>query len=291
MRPTFAALLTILAVVARAAGPEFDAASIKPSAPAGNGRILVRCDGGTGSSDPVSFTCHNMSLSNLITNAYGLQPYSAPAWLDAERFDINAKLPEGTPGEDFLLMQRNLLSQRFALVVHREKKEMFAYDLVVMKNGPKFKETIQPAPSPKNPPSVPMQIKKDQDGFPILPPGRPGMIMIPGRARWQAVGQTMEQLANMLSAQAGAPVRDATGLAGKFDFTPSWNPDGMRAKDGEALAALKPGIDSPAVGPDADTAPTLFDAIQQQLGLRLEKKRSSVDILIVDHVEKTPTAN
>lgn len=297
MRKTLAALLTTLAMAAphpvRAAGPEFEAASIKPGSPASNGRIRVGCDGGPGSSDPVTFSCHNMSLSNLITMAYALQryQYSAPDWLDGERFDINAKIAEGTTREDFQLMQRSLLAERFGLVVHGEKKEMLAYDLVVMKNGPKFKEATTPAPAPKDAPAGPMQIKKDQDGFPILPPGRAGMIMTPGRARWQAVGQTMEQIVRTIGVQAGAPVTDSTGLTGTYDFTLSWNPDGMRARNSEPLAAIKPGIDSPTAAPDADPAPTFFDAIQQQLGLRLEKKRVAVDILVVDHAEKSPTAN
>lgn len=148
MRQILAVLLPVLAV---AAGPEFDAAVIKPSAPMGNGPVRVGCSGGPGSPDPVSFSCQNINLSNLITMAYNLQrfEYSAPEWLNGERFDLTAKVPEGATREDFLLMQRALLRERFGLVVHKEKKEMVAYDLVVMKNGPKFKWPLNPLRSPK----------------------------------------------------------------------------------------------------------------------------------------------
>ncbi|HXE63810.1 MAG TPA: TIGR03435 family protein [Bryobacteraceae bacterium] len=272
-----------------AAGPEFDAAAIKPSAPAGNGPVRVGCNGGPGTADPVSFSCQNMSLSNLITGAYALQryQYSAPAWLDAERFNLTVKVPPGTTKEDFQLMQRNLLAERFGLVVHRETKELAAYDLVVTKNGPKFKEAGPPVLLPPEQPRPFEQIQKDKDGFPILPDARAGMIIIPGRARWQAVGATADQIVRTLAAQVGAPVNDTTGLTGKYDFTLSWNPE--RGFTGERLQFAGAGGDAPS--PDADIAQTLFDALQDQLGLRLDKKRHPVDMLVVDHAEKTPTAN
>jgi uncharacterized protein (TIGR03435 family) len=294
MRNSLLAALTILAGTLLAAGPEFDVASIKPSTPSRDGRIFVGCKGGPGSTDPVSFSCQNMSLANLITLAYALAPYqfSAPPWLSGERFDINVKIPERTAKEDFVLMQRNLLAERFQLTIHHETKEMAQYNLVLANNGPKFKEAApaaSPSPaSPRDTPPAPGQIQKDKDGFPILPAGRAGMIMTPGRARWQAVGQTMEQITRTLSVQAAAPVRDLTGLTGKYDFTLSWNPEPAREQS-SPLPSAKGGLDAPA--PEADYAPSLFDAVQGQLGLRLEKKRAAVDMLVVDHVEKVPTEN
>src|SRR4051794_5475528 len=112
----------------------FEVATIKASPPpvpgagmTGGGR------GGPGTPDPGRWSCQNLSLSNMITNAHNLKRYeiSSPAWLDEVRFDITAKIPEGTTKEQFLLMRQNLLEERFKLVFHREKKEMAGYELAV----------------------------------------------------------------------------------------------------------------------------------------------------------------
>src|SRR5207247_8322826 len=127
--------------------------------------------------DPGRWTAQNMSLSNLITRAYDLKryQYSAPSWLDDERFDITAKVPEGATKEQFQTMIQNLLAERFKLTIHREKKEMAGYELVVAKNGPKLKESVD-VPQPDGagsatpgPPPGPPKLNLDKDGFPELP--------------------------------------------------------------------------------------------------------------------------
>jgi len=270
----------------------FEVASIKASPPPDGRGMRVGGTGGPGSKDPGRWTVQNMSLSNLITQAYDLKryQYSGPAWLDTERFDITAKVPEGATREQFRMMIQNMLAERFKLTIHREKKEMTGYDLVVAKNGPKLKETVEvpptESPRPAGPPlSGPPKL--DQDGFPELPPGQGSMmIMMNGRARSRQNGQTTEQLANMLANQVGKPVTDATGLKGKYDYTLSWAAGGPVRVGGPEAGGGPLGAMS-----DADSGPTIFSAIQEQLGLRLEQKKTTVEMVVVDKIEKAPTEN
>ena len=130
---------------------EFEVASIKPSPPPdGQGRT-VGCIGGPGNGDPGLLTCRNMNLANLVSMAYKLSYYqlSAPDWMKDPfaMFDLNARVPEGATRNELNVMMQNLLADRFKLVVHRESREIQQYDLVVAKNGPKFKEAQPPGPS------------------------------------------------------------------------------------------------------------------------------------------------
>jgi uncharacterized protein (TIGR03435 family) len=296
----------------------FDAASVKAAAPptvTGRGAIMFRGpSGGPGTKDPGRINYPNMSLKNLLMNAFDVKNYqvSGPGWLDTERFDITATMPPETTKEQFRMMLQNLLVERFKMAVHRETKELPMYALVVGKGGPKMKESepvaaadnTDAAPSP--PPPLPSQPKIGPDGFPDIPPhagGRGGivMVMMPGRARMMGQRQTMPDLANRLSAQLSRPVTDATGLTAKYDFTLTFSTEGLSGAMGPmgpmgpVLAAAPPpgggrGPDSVYV-PEGDTPPTLFAALQAQLGLKLEPKKGNVEIIVVDHMEKTPTEN
>ena len=275
----------------------FEVASIKPSSPPGGngGPMLVGMTGGPGSRDPGRFTCSNCSLSNLVTQAFDIQRFqlTGPSWLDSERFDITAKIPDGATKEQFRLMQRDLLTERFKLTLHHETKEMPLYELVIGKNGPKLKESVEgPEPPSATPPPGAGPPKIDKDGYPILPAGRGMMMMMMnGRARLQFGNQTMEQFVRMLSGQVGRPVTDATGLKSKYDLTLSWVPENMgMAGRGGLAPPPEGGAPLPSL-PDRDTGPTLFGALQEQLGLKLEQKKGPVDILVIDHLEKVPTEN
>jgi uncharacterized protein (TIGR03435 family) len=299
------------------ARPEFEVASIKPAPPPGDGKMVFRFgnSGGPGSRDPGLFACTNCTLSMLVLQAYELKPYQlsgGPSFFSTERFNISAKVPEKTTKEQYLQMQQNLLADRFGLKIHREQKEMPVYELVVAKGGPKFKESAPPPPQDDAAPAAlpalggrgPRQL--DKDGFPVLPPGRgTNFIMMPGRARMQATQETMEHFIVMLSQQIGKPVTDGTDLKGKYDFTLTFAPENSMMPGRMAFAvggALPPQPPPPSAGeggarsplPDAsdgEGAPTLFAAVQQQLGLKLEPKKGMVSILVVDHVEKVPTEN
>ncbi len=130
----------------------------------------------------------------------------------------------------FLAMQQNLLATRLGLVVHREKKEMAVYELIAAKGGIKLKEAA-PAGESDDEPSFGGGIKRDDEGFPILPPGHTMYAIAMDHARLQGVSETMEHFAATLSGQLSAPVTDATGLTGKYDFTVKWLPGNLRPDD------------------------------------------------------------
>jgi len=119
----------------------FDVASVKPAEPMTNGMIRVSMNGGPGTPDPGRLNYQNVSLKMIVTNAFNVKDYQVggPAFLDSERFDVTAKIPQGTTKEQMQVMLQNLLKERFRLEFHREKKEMSSYVLLVGKNGSKMK--------------------------------------------------------------------------------------------------------------------------------------------------------
>jgi len=274
--------------------PSFEVASIRPAAVADPMHgIRVFVNGGPGSKDPGRFTAANFSLFNLVTMAYEISHWqlSVPDWMKTSMFNIAATVPEGATKEQFHLMLQRLLAERFELKVHWDTKEMSLYELVVAKNGPKLKESKgYQEPPPSDALMGPGSLKRDSEGYPELHAGRRGTLMMNGRARMQAVDETMEHFASTtLTGQVRGPVHDGTGLKGKYDFTLSWNTGQSPMSAGSASAA-QPG--SPLTAPpDYPSGPTIFEALKDQLGLSLEKKRGEVKILVVDHVEKVPTAN
>lgn len=263
---------------------EFEVASIKPSVPPPGGRGMnVGARGGPGTADPTQITYSNMTLKLLIMTAYDMKNYqvTAPDWTgDGQRFNIAAKIPEGASKEDLRPMLRNLLAVRFQMKAHLEKKEMQAFALVVAKGGVRMKlsEEMPPGPNGVASPPAPGPPKFDKDGFPIVSGN--GMILETqnGRSRLAAKQATIAQICNFLGIQYARPVIDQTGLTGKYDYHLEFAPENA-PPNAESVAS------------SGDPAPTLLMAIQDQLGLKLEAKKLPVDIVIVDHIEKTPTEN
>jgi len=257
-------------------GQTFEVASIKPASRGAMGSVV---SGGPGTKDPGLFTCEGVDLASVVMHAFEIRwvQLSGPAWMRSTRFNISAKIPEGTTKEQFRLMQQNLLVERFKMTFHREQREMQSYGMVVAKGGPKLKESpdTPPAGDPNEYKPPPGPVKKDKEGFPVIPTEdpRPMMSAIDG-PRWvqRFDRRSMEQLARYVETLVDQPVEDETGLKGKYDFTLKWiNNRGRRSND--------------------DFGPTIFEALQAQLGLKLESKKSMVDVLVVDHIEKTPTEN
>ena len=284
--------------------PEFEVASVKPAVLDPGGRIRVMMRGGPGSPDPGQVTYSGVSLKDLLTNAYGVKPFqiTGPGWLDSERYDIAAKIPEGTTKEQFKLMLQNLLAERFHMTLHHETKDLPLYELVVAKNGPKMEPSAEdPSVDSKAPIAPPAPGK---DGFPQLPAGRKGafMMRMPGRMRIAASVQTTSALADMLGNQVGSPVVDKTGLTGTYDYTLEFAPEPGQgpfaglppppppAGDAGAPGGLAGG-QLPGNSANQGDAPSLFTAIQEQLGLRLEKKKGPLDTLVIDRADKVPTEN
>jgi uncharacterized protein (TIGR03435 family) len=275
----FAAFACALAAQTPDSQVVFEVASIKPSPPPDPRGMTVGSTGGPGTKDPTRFTAHNYDMTGLLATAYGVQRYqlSGPGWLDSERYEITAKVPEGTTKAQFMLMVRNLLIERFKLSVHMEKKELAGYQLVVAKGGPKVTKSpgAPGEPDAGSTPDGPVRMKFDKEGYPVLAPGRQASMSGGyGRSRWRLIDESMEDFAEGLSGQVdGKPVVDATGLTGKYDFEIFWSYATMQSD-----ASI-------------DSGPSIFAAVQQQLGLRLESKRVPVDIVVIDHLERVPTEN
>jgi uncharacterized protein (TIGR03435 family) len=272
----------------------FDVASVKPSAnPAGRGAPGQRmgCSGGPGSADPGRWVCSSASLGTLITTAYKLRAYqfTPPDWMYQARFDIEAKIPPGSTAEQLRLMEQDLLATRFKLAVHFEPKGIPGYELTLGKDGrPKFQESVDDPPD-YTAPSAPRTMDWDKtDGFPILPPGHETVLwFVNGHVsnRWRKV--TMEELVAYLADQLKGPVDDATGLTGKYDVTLKF----VAAAIPMPGTPMEIGPNGERIPPFVDTHPTLMEAVQSQLGLKLEKKPATASMMVVDHVEKVPTEN
>jgi uncharacterized protein (TIGR03435 family) len=264
----------------------FEVASVKPSA-GPHGRI--GCSGGV---DAGGFNCEYTPLAQLVSLAYGLPAYRINGLGSAgsSRYDVIAKVPRGTTREQVRLMWQNLLVSRFNWLAHYAPKEMTGYALVVAKEGPRLQgpdETLQ-APAPTSDSTRGSGVSLDAEGFPILPPGRGGAsISVAGRTSWRAVNVPMQALTQMVEVDIGRQVIDETGLQGGFDFVLSWVSLGYSLSGSTATPT-----GSRQQGVAADTfGPTMFNALEKQLGLKLVPRTSTVQVLVVDRVSKSPTEN
>jgi uncharacterized protein (TIGR03435 family) len=258
----------------------FEVASVKLSTGANVGP--PNSNGGPGTRYPEWFgTATN--LRGLIVLAYGLVSaegqVSGPGWIDTQKYAVEAKVAAGTSKAQFQQMLQNLLAERFKLVVHHETTVLSVYELVVAKNGPKLKqsETITDGASPLS--ARVGGSDRDKNGFPVLVgPGLTSAFGPGATCHLVAREQPISNLVRMLSTPnaAGRTVIDKTGLPGKYDFTLLYD-------------FQMPG--GSVVGDSSEPALSVFDAIQQQLGLKLVNAKATFDQVVVDHAEKTPTEN
>jgi uncharacterized protein (TIGR03435 family) len=256
----------------------YEVVSIKPAAPnsdpdsAGTEEIL---DG---------YKATNVTLMTLIRRAYGVdirnQISGGPSWLNSDAYDIRAKMDESVaenlrklnPSERKIARQQMLqalLADRFKLIVHREKRELPVYLLVVAKNGPKLHESKFRGTGP------------DETYDSSLQGGRAGGKLIGPRI-------TTRQLAELLTSALSRTVLDKTALIGTYDVTLQWSAD-----QAEVPAPTPP--DSAQRGTENSSAPnasrpSIFAAVQEQLGLKLQEGKGPVEIIVIDHVEK-PSGN
>jgi uncharacterized protein (TIGR03435 family) len=256
-----------------------------------NGTLSVGSHGGPGTADPGQMNWTNITLVNLLVQAYDVKPsqiVGGPAWLDRDRFDILAKLPAGATRSSVRPMLRNLLESRFKLQTHREKKEMPIYALVAGRRTKMQEAGNEPAPNSAGPGSA----TSGADGCYDLAllRNRPGIMfsVMNGNACLTVSGQTMAAFAGRLSAQLDRPVVDATGLESRYEFQLRY--DSASAGKGIALVTGVP-ASGPDIAPDPDRAPSIFTAVQEQLGLRLESRKGPVEVLIIDRIERAPTGN
>lgn len=232
----------------------FEVASVKASAPDVPGMFLQPQPGG-------NLRITGATLKNLIAFAFNAREFAisgGPDWVNSDRFDIDASVGS-SPGTPQQIRERlkALLAERFQLTIHNESKEQNVYALVIGKNGPKFHDA--------KPESGPMIRKR---GTTITGDG---------------VG--MQVLALNLATSLDRPVLDKTGLTGKYDFKLEWSLD---AGTGPRPTAATTGGEVPVASDP--TGPSIFAALQEQLGLRLETQRAPAETLVIEHVSR-PSAN
>lgn len=267
--------------------PSFEVASVKPNK-GGDNRIMIGNLPGGG------MTMTNVALRGIITFAYDLQDFqlvNAPDWMANERFDIMAKASVDAPAArtpateeaQTRLMMQSLLEDRFHLAVHRDTRPLPVYDLVLARADGKPGPQLRPSTADCEP-------GRDggrggaRSGPPPGPPApgeRPacGMMMSPGRI--MAGGTPLSDLIMPLSMFTRRTVVDRTNLGGSFDIDLVWTPDQM------PFGPPPPGMTLPAIDPNG---PSIFTALQEQLGLRLESHTAPTEVLVIDRVER-PTAD
>jgi uncharacterized protein (TIGR03435 family) len=195
-----------------------------------------------------------------------------PDWIDSDRFDILASAPAGTSESAMLTMLQTLLADRFKLVMRREAREMAVYSLVIAQNAGRIDKALLPVDCKASRTESAVVRKAVAHPCSALLTRQPGT----GMSTYQSEGVSLNELANMLSRRVGRPVINRTGRAGEFQFELSWLND---------LQA------SPVATPaGANDGPTLFTALQEQLGLKLESSRGAVEMLVIESVQR-PTPN
>ena len=253
-------LLSVLAISTVGLGqtappaPRFEVASLKPADP--GARMGNLFQGGPGTPDPTRLTVTNAVLQGIITRAFGVRfdQISGPDWMNQERFDISATVPPGTTKEQANTMLLTLLVERFHLSYHTVQKEFPVYDLTVARSGPKLKESA-PAGGPQ---------------------GTRVMATCEG-SRLTSKGRDAAGVAQVLESAVGGRVVDKTGLTGTYDielyYTPQQIPRVMNCD-----------------GKNTD-APVVFEAVQQQLGLKLDKTSAMLKVVVIDRMDRMPREN
>lgn len=281
MRPVCCALWLAAALYPQ----QFEVASLKPSGPLQRAYPARSIIGGPGSSSPGQITYREHSLRDLIFQAYRVQAFqlSPPAWMETSYFDIVARIPAGASRDDLRLMLQHLLAERFALRIHTEQKAMAGYALELGDSDHKMSKS--PPVSSATDSKLPAKLEVDKDGFVIAPAGVPNIFYLPpkeGIAYLTAARASMSMFCGYLGRLLQQPVADETGLPGAYDFRLKFAPEN---------AASAEAIDQAGVPHASDPAPTLPRAVASQLGLKLSSKRVPVDVLVIDHCERTPVEN
>jgi uncharacterized protein (TIGR03435 family) len=254
--------------------PRFEVASVKQS---------VSDSSSSSSKDsPGSYTAINMPLRRLIAIAYRIHPAMdrerivRPSWIDGARFDINARTPAGARSDQIPDMLRALLADRFSLMTHRETREGAVFALVRPRTdgalGPQLSvssldcstpEAFQSSSAGAGTAST-AKAEKPACGLISTVDGNGGVL--------RGGGRTMADLADNLTGRMNQPVVDRTGLTGRYDFVLRWTPETFQTAAGNG-------------GSSNDGTP-IVTALQEQLGLKLERQRAPVEFLIIDRIER-----
>lgn len=238
--------------------PTFATASLKPDKSSDRVGLMFT---------PNGMTATNVPLQMLLREAYKVEDdriSGAPSWVKSEKYDLQAKVdtdhtdqPQEPSIERYQLMLQSLLAERFKLKLHWETKNLPVFELVVAKDGFKLHES-----------------KTDPPGSPS-----PHAFRVTSKGQLAAQGVPVSLLVRLLSEQVGHTVVDKTGLAGSYEFTLQWKPDDSAASQTPTFGGAQ-GTAGTASGP------SIFTAIQEQLGLELEPHEVPMEVLVIDHVEK-----
>jgi len=260
-----------------------------------------------------------MSVQDLLTIAFKVKPHQVvgPDWLPVDRFDILAKMPQGATQDDLDRLMQSLLAERFGLKFHHEQREVPIYALVVGKGGIKMKEAepVKPADA-EGDAKEPDAPKKDEKGVMTFGSGdqkmtmrqtgegrmemRTGkngnvkMVMEDGHMVMKMDRMTTEALAAAMSRFVDKPIIDMTELKGEYQMTLELTMEDMmnaaRAQ-GMQIPTPPPGTPgAPAGGASDPSGGSIFNTVQK-LGLKLEARKSPIDTIVIDRIEKTPTEN
>jgi uncharacterized protein (TIGR03435 family) len=289
-----------LAQPLRETRPQFEVASIKSGPPPEIGRGPVM-RGGPGTPEPNRIYYSSVSLMNLLTKAYRVYPDQVigPEWLISELYTVTANVPPGATKDEFDVMLQNLLTDRFKLAMRRDEKEFPVYALTVEGGEPKLKRSAAVSGNQSADDAAPRNLQPDRaavdgDGCPVLSPGAHGVMGRMGPAgNCSAFGRfSMADLADALQMivametgtyygpQASpAHIIDRTGLKGEFDFKLKFR-----------FAPGPPGSPMPGTSPDTG-GPNIFTALEKQLGLKLEKVKAKLPVIVIERAQKKPAEN
>ncbi|MGD1070482.1 MAG: TIGR03435 family protein [Bryobacteraceae bacterium] len=248
----------------------FEVASLKPAAPYKGGPLHIATTGGPGTDDPNRLTFSNATLTMVLQSAFDLrdnQKINAPDWLNIDMFDIAATLPRNATKDQMRIMLQNLLAERFHMAWHREKQDLPAYVMIAAKGGVRLA-------APKDAASKPSRKEENT---------------LPGTRTINCGNCTVGEFVKMLGHPEGRFVFDETGLTGTYDFALTWEPV-YACKS--CTSGGPDGASPPPPAPPLDQAPPVLSvALDQQLGLKLEKKQRPVDVIVIDRIDRVPVPN
>lgn len=265
--------------------PSFEVASVKPNNSGTANRSL-------GFVDPSRMRITNVPVKFLIQFAYHVQPFQisgGPSWINSQGYDIDAKvddsvvaqlqkLPPEERMDQFRQMLQSLLLDRFKLKLDHETRQLSTYDLVIAKGGPK----VTPTTLPQQPPAANAKEQSPRRGI-AFSRGTGTTVQLVGTD--VGIAPFLEALTRQPELE-GRTLVDKTGLTGRYDFKMHWTREDLAQQgndtNGNAALTNAPLADS--------TGPSLFTALREQLGLKLESRKGPVDVLVIDHIE-SPSAN
>lgn len=258
--------------------PVFESISVKPTPP-DQANVGVHIEG-------TQIMCAGLSLKEYIRMATKLKDYQVvgPDWLDSQRFDVTATLPAGSTREQIPAMTMALLTDRFSLKFHRDKKEFAAWGLAVDKTGLKMK------PSQAHPDEKAAAADLAASG------GQGGISANLGNGAWfifnknQFIGRnlTMANLADSLSRFMDNPVVDMTSTPGRYDVTLPLAPTDFRIMLIRAAVAAGTSVPPQALKLINEPMGQSLQLALGTLGLRMDFQRAPIDVILVDHMEQAP---